>query len=157
MDIPIKIIGNKKRIWFQLLAQSPPISQNQMVLNCSPARYMRNETNAEKRELIAIPVNNKVSIEVLSPFRAIEYTIKIVISANKNAKIVTIEMPNRRFKLRIKANEAPKAAPEEMPRMYGLAIGLRNIACIEVPATASADPTRAPRIMRGKRISRIIA
>ena len=46
---------------------------------------------------------------------------------------------------------APKAAPDEMPRVKGEARGLRSTAWDSTPPMASPPPTRAPMTTRGSR------
>ena len=56
-----------------------------------------------------------------------------------------IEMPNTMD------NEAPKAAPLEIPSTDGDAMEFLNMPCIAAPANASAAPTMAAKTMRGRR------
>lgn len=46
---------------------------------------------------------------------------------------------------------APTLAPEETPRMYGSASGLRTVTCISAPASASPAPASAARSVLGRR------
>src|SRR4030042_5659182 len=50
--------------------------------------------------------------------------------------------------------ETPRAAPPEMPRVYGSTRGLRNMPCRITPLKPSDPPMVNPRIIRGKRISK---
>src|SRR5690606_20019561 len=58
---------------------------------------------------------------------------------------------------RTRTPTAPRAAPEETPRRYGSASGLRTTACITVPATASPAPTAAAATTRAPRPCHTIA
>ena len=51
---------------------------------------------------------------------------------------------------------APIPAPDDIPRMYGSAIGFLNNACKTTPETERAAPARTARITRGSRMSKII-
>ena len=51
---------------------------------------------------------------------------------------------------------APRLPPAEMPRISGLAMGLRNSPCITTPHTAREEPTRTAAITRGSRRKRMI-
>lgn len=54
------------------------------------------------------------------------------------------------------AREAPNAAPEEIPKIYGLAIGFLNNPCIAHPAVANEAPIIAASKILGNLISKII-
>ena len=54
------------------------------------------------------------------------------------------------------ATTAPRLPPAEMPRISGLAIGLRNSPCITAPQAASEAPTRSAASTRGRRSDRMI-
>jgi len=51
---------------------------------------------------------------------------------------------------------APSAPPDEVPMMWGSAIGFLNSPCMAVPATASAHPTSAAAITLGILTSQMI-
>lgn len=53
---------------------------------------------------------------------------------------------------KIIANEAPKAAPDEIPSENGSTIGLRNNACSTLPEIANEAPTKKVSRTRGKRM-----
>ena len=60
--------------------------------------------------------------------------------------------PTAKLKPAFMYKAAPTAAPAEMPRVYGVASGLRNTACKATPPTASTAPLKNPRHTRGSRI-----
>ena len=52
--------------------------------------------------------------------------------------------------VKVMAIAAPRAAPDESPRMDGEAMGLRNTACITAPAMLSPAPTTQAMVTRGR-------
>ena len=77
----------------------------------------------------------------------------MVISAKINAINGTAKTPVPILIPKTMASEAPNAAPDDIPRMYGEAIGFLNNPCIAQPATARADPTNAHNSILGNRTS----
>jgi hypothetical protein len=53
------------------------------------------------------------------------------------------------------AREAPKAAPELIPRIYGETRGLRYVLCNAAPHPDRAAPTRSTKIVRSNLMFRI--
>jgi hypothetical protein len=49
--------------------------------------------------------------------------------------------------------DVPRAAPPEIPSVYGSTRGLRNMPCSITPARLNAPPIAKPNMMRGNRIS----
>jgi hypothetical protein len=71
-----------------------------------------------------------------------------VMAANKKA-LVAIHHRDRTPKKMVSA--APKAAPEEIPKVKGEARGLRKIAWATAPLTARPAPTSMPIVTLGRR------
>lgn len=93
--------------------QKPPISHVSRFLSPSALEaYFRIDTPAEKRLLIAVPVKTRILILFL---------------LNLATKNTNISIP------RTIASAAPKDAPLETPKVYGLAKGLRRRFCITQP------------------------
>jgi hypothetical protein len=65
-----------------------------------------------------------------------------------------IEVIYRSPVMRIAA-EAPRAAPELIPRIYGETSGLRYMLCNATPEADKVAPTRRTRIVRGNLIFRM--
>ena len=74
-----------------------------------------------------------------------------------NAQIPIELEPNTAPTPRKIATVAPRDAPEEIPRIYGSAIGFFTMACITTPATARPMPTAVARRIRGRRINHTIS
>jgi hypothetical protein len=73
-------------------------------------------------------------------------------NANMKAMAGTAYNPVTMLNPNTIAKDAPNAAPDDMPRTYGEAIGFRKSPCIAAPAIASEAPTSPPNNTRGKRM-----
>lgn len=72
-------------------------------------------------------------------------------SPKTNALTTTPALPGMMNTPRVIATVAPKAAPEDMPVVYGSARGFFSMLCIAAPATASPAPDMTAARMRGRR------
>ena len=100
---------------------------------------MKELSTAAKNTAIATPDRISVSTGILFPVRAMKNTKNAASIAPANAP--TCKLPAKTTAPSTTAREAPMAAPDDMPRMYGSAIGFLNTACAATPATASDAPT----------------
>ena len=82
--------------------------------------------------------------------------MRVAASAPPKAIRGTVSRPRKRPVCR-SAAMAPKAPPEEMPRRWGSASGLRVTDCRAAPVIPRPAPTSAARRARGKRMSQTIA
>lgn len=113
------------------------------------------ETAALRNELIATPVSSSVAMENLLPVAAMANTMVSAITDPMNAP-----MGNRNRDVDSPSAitmTAPSAPPADVPMMPGSAMGFRNMACMIVPAVASAAPTVRDSRMRGSRMVCITA
>lgn len=106
-----------------------PISQKIMTPTCSLAKYLIKPIPADKIAETMTPARIKVLDESLSSGAASEKTMARVAIAPKKAKSgIENQKGNDMPKIvKMNAREAPKAAPEEIPSVYGSASGLRSI------------------------------
>ncbi len=100
-----------------------------MMPTCSLAKYLIKPIPADNIEETITPARMRVLEERRSSGEAREKTMARVDIAPINAKRGTeiqkgMEMPKI---VNINAIEAPKAAPEEMPRVYGSARGFKRM------------------------------
>ncbi len=121
-----------------------PMLQKTMSSVLSPAMNVRKDTTADIIDEIAIPVRRSVSVWVEPPTCATPYTRNMVAMQVTNARTGVVSAAGMKGIVKRSPTAAPRDAPEERPRMYGEAIGLRKTACITQPQAASPAPTRAP-------------
>ena len=69
--------------------------------------------------------------------------------ANTNALMTVPKLPLTRVIPNVIAMVAPKAAPEDIPVVYGSARGFFIMLCIAAPAMARPIPARRPMMTRG--------
>jgi hypothetical protein len=82
-----------------------------------------------------------------SDFRDMARTMRTAATAKANAEIWGGNAAPRKTR----DNEAPKAAPDEIPRMNSLTSGFLNRAWSAAPDTESEEPTIIARMSRGSR------
>lgn len=120
-----------------------------------PVVMITAETAALRNELIATPVSSSVAIENLLPVVAMANTMVSAITDPMNAPMGNmnrdVDSPSAI------TMTAPSAPPADVPMMPGSAMGFRNMACMIVPAVASAAPTVRDNRMRGSRMVCITA
>ena len=75
-------------------------------------------------------------------------------SAKTNALMTVPKLPLTRVTPSVIAMVAPKAAPEDIPVVYGSARGFFIMLCMAAPATPSDIPAIIPAIILGRRISK---
>ncbi len=88
-----------------------------------------------------------------SDLPAIARTIKTATMAKRKAAIWTGNV----FPRKTRERAAPKAAPEEIPRMNSLTRGFRNTAWRDAPETEREAPTARARRRRGSLILNTIS
>ena len=106
--------------------------------------------------LMAVPARARYTGVALPPSRlATSRMIPVAKAAPRKEK------PTAWFRVasgsRIMDRAMPKLAPELMPRMEGLAMGLLVIPCIKAPDTAKLLPQRSAAKRRGQRRVRMIS
>ncbi len=105
-----------------------PIVQKMMRWACSLEAMIIREIIDEHKKPIAIPDKINVFVTSLPPFWAIRYTIVVAAIAPIKAYRGTRPRLNRVAWVPVtKAIAAPRTAPDDIPRTYGSAMGLRNI------------------------------
>ena len=147
--------GNKK--FSHLAAPKPPRLQNNTCeANCGSGDVSTIKLlTADSRAETAVPVSIKVPAVMVCRWRATMITRRSVKNAPPNAANPSDTVPPMSNPNRITAM-APVAAPDEAPRIVGLARGLRKSACTVVPTVVNAIPATAARSTRGRRVSATI-
>jgi hypothetical protein len=111
---------------FHVLDAKLPISQKIIIATCSSARYFKKLMPAERIAPTMTPERISVWAEIWPLKVESLITIKRVTMAPINAKSGVEKRPSSEMFAR-SASEAPKAAPLEIPRVYGSASGLSKI------------------------------
>src|SRR6266852_1734024 len=110
--------------------------------------------------LTAMPISKRPVVDsLLAVVVADTRNTKAVAAAPpRQAAIGSVHSPAWNFSAApsTKYNDAPNAAPLEVPTNPGSTIGFRNNACINTPPIARLAPTKRQASVRGKRISRKI-
>src|SRR5712692_8717794 len=110
--------------------------------------------------LTAMPISKRPVVDSLLAVVVAETrnTKAVAAAPPRQAAIGSVHSPAWNFSAApsTKYNDAPNAAPLDVPTRPGSTIGLRNRACINTPPIARLAPTRMQASARGRRISRKI-
>ena len=97
---------------------------------------VRNDTSADRRDDTATPERISVSVFTMPLTRDMEYTSAMVPKQDTNAITGVLSTAGMKGIVTSIDTAAPTDAPEDRPRIYGDARGLRNTACIAHPEMA---------------------
>src|SRR6185503_3455764 len=136
---------------------TPPNSQL-IARRISPEdRNRRNDIKEVAKEETATPARIKFVMGVVCPMRARKYTRVTASKAPAKAASGVASKPRNEYgQSMLMARTAPKPAPAAMPIRYGSANGLRNKPWYAAPLPPNEAPTKAIKIVRGRRISQRI-
>ena len=143
MEIP----NTKRKIFHSLLLKILPKFpiRTLMILPISCwLKYIRSEIRAEKNMPIMIPESSNFVL-LKNPPRWERYQTKIMVRIAPPNPINGIKMNNPE----IPAKMLPKAAPDEIPKMYGSARGLLSMTWKVKPTPAKMNPVRKVSINLG--------